>query len=54
MGVPTQLTAYGDVKPDTPELVAAKLEERGMTKLGERGEVTPAKVREILALSLAA
>lgn len=54
MGIPTRLTAYDDVKPDTPELVAAKLEERGMTKLGERGEVTPAKVREILALSLAA
>lgn len=54
MGLPTQLSQYGNVKAETPGLVASRLEGRGMTKLGERGHVTPEKVREILALSLAA
>jgi NADP-dependent alcohol dehydrogenase len=54
LGIPTRLTQYGGVAPDTPDTVAAKLERRGMTKIGERGDVTPAKVREILSRSLAA
>ena len=54
LGIPTRLAEYPDVAPGTPETVAVRLEQRGMAKLGERGEVTPAKVREILALSLAA
>jgi NADP-dependent alcohol dehydrogenase len=54
LGIPTKLSEYGNIAPETPETVAEKLEKRGMAKIGERGEVTPARVREILALSLAA
>lgn len=54
LGIPTRLARYESIAPDTPETVAGKLEKRGMTKFGERGDVTPAKVREILSRSLAA
>lgn len=54
LGIPTKLSKYDNIAPETPETVAEKLEKRGMAKIGERGEVTPARVREILALSLAA
>lgn len=54
LGVPTRLSRYQNVRPDTPAVVAERLEKRGMTKLGERGAVGPATVREILSRSLAA
>ncbi|MCS7041471.1 MAG: iron-containing alcohol dehydrogenase [Bryobacteraceae bacterium] len=54
LGVPTRLARYEGVKPETPKLVAERLEKRGMAKLGERGAVGPAAVEEILARSLAA
>jgi NADP-dependent alcohol dehydrogenase len=54
LGVPTRLARYEGVKPETPRLVAERLERRGMAKLGERGAVAPAVVEEILARSLAA
>lgn len=54
LGVPTRLAKYEGVKKDTPQLVASTLESRGMAKLGEQGEVTPAVVAEVLARSLAA
>ncbi|MBI4875481.1 MAG: iron-containing alcohol dehydrogenase [Acidobacteria bacterium] len=49
LGVPTRLSGYG-VSADTIPLIAERLEKRGMTALGERQDVTPAQVREILAL----
>jgi NADP-dependent alcohol dehydrogenase len=54
LGVPTRLSQYGEVQADTPHGVSSRLAARGETKLGERGEVTPARVAEILARSLAA
>jgi NADP-dependent alcohol dehydrogenase len=54
LGVPTRLARYEGVKPETPRLVAERLERRGMAKLGERGAVAPAVVEEILSRSLAA
>ncbi len=54
LGLPTRLSQYPDVKPDTPSLVAKKLESNGATKLGERQDITPKTVEEILARSLAA
>ncbi len=49
LGVPTRLSAYG-VGADTIPVIAGRMEKRGMTAIGERGDVTPAKVREILSL----
>lgn len=54
LGVPTRLARYEGVKPETPRLVAERLERRGMAKLGERGAVAPAVVEQILERSLAA
>jgi hypothetical protein len=36
------------VKPEVAAQVAERLRSRGMDKLGERGEVTPAMVERIL------
>lgn len=54
MGLPTRLSRYENVKAETPELVAQKLQSRGFAKLGEKGEVGPEQVVEILKRSLAA
>jgi NADP-dependent alcohol dehydrogenase len=54
MGLPTSIRDYQGVDAGTPKAVAARLESRGMAKLGERGDVAPAVVEEILARSLAA
>jgi NADP-dependent alcohol dehydrogenase len=47
VGVPTRLSAYG-IGPETAGVVAERLERRGWTALGERHEITPAIVRQIL------
>ena len=54
LGVPTRLSRYEGVRPETPREVAERLKQRGMGKLGERGAVVPAVVEEILSRSLAA
>ena len=54
MGLPTRLARYDNVQPDTPATVAARLESRGMVKLGEHGDVAPKTVTDILSRSLAA
>lgn len=53
LGVHTTLSAYG-IKDaaQAPQKIAARLEAHGMTKLGERGSVTPAVVAGILATRL--
>jgi NADP-dependent alcohol dehydrogenase len=53
LGVPTHLKAYTQVKADTPSTVAHRLAGNGMSKLGERQDVTPATVEKVLELSLA-
>lgn len=50
IGIKTRLSDYG-VSPETAAEVARRLAARGATKLGERGEVTPAKVEQILRLA---
>jgi len=47
VGVPTRLAAYG-VRLEIAALVAERLEKRGWTALGERQDITPAVVRQIL------
>ena len=47
LGIKTHLSDYG-VTIDTAVEVARRLQARGAVKLGERGEITPAKVEEIL------
>jgi NADP-dependent alcohol dehydrogenase len=54
LGVPTRLSKYDGIAADTPQVVAAKLESRGSTKLGERQDIAPTVVAEILTRSLAA
>lgn len=50
VGLPTRLSAYG-VGPDTILLVADRLQQRGWVGLGERADITPAQVRDILERS---
>lgn len=52
LGVPTRLSAYKElnVKPDTPQIVAKRLADQGLTALGEKEDITPKKVEQILAL----
>ncbi|RXX48782.1 NADH-dependent alcohol dehydrogenase, partial [Enterobacter cloacae] len=40
LGVPTRLSVYGLDGSSIPALLA-KLEEHGMTQLGEHGDITP-------------
>jgi len=54
LGVPTRLSKYEGIAADTPQVVAAKLESRGSTKLGERQDIEPSVLAEILSRSLAA
>jgi NADP-dependent alcohol dehydrogenase len=50
LGIRTRLSEYG-IKDNTPAEVARRLASRGMGQLGERGDITPAKVEEILRLA---
>ncbi len=54
LGLPTKLKSYDDAEIETPSIVASRLESRGFTKLGERQDVTPAAVAQVLSLSMAA
>lgn len=47
LGIKTRLADY-KVGADTAAEVARRLRERGMVKLGERGDITPEKVEQIL------
>jgi NADP-dependent alcohol dehydrogenase len=50
LGIATQLNSY--VPPaNTAQTVADRLEQRGMTALGERGDITPPVVKQILELA---
>ncbi|MBE2213249.1 MAG: iron-containing alcohol dehydrogenase [Opitutaceae bacterium] len=48
MGAPTRLSAHG-IPASVADVVAQRLAERKVTAIGERGDITPAVVREILA-----
>ena len=50
LGLQTHLADYG-VKPDTAAEVARRLGAKGMGKLGEHGDITPAVVEKILRLA---
>jgi NADP-dependent alcohol dehydrogenase len=50
LGIATHLADYG-VAPGTAAEVAHRLEAKGMAKLGERGDITPAVVERILNLA---
>ncbi len=51
LGVATRLSAYG-IAPEAVTLVADRIERRGTTALGERGDITSARVREVLSMCL--
>ncbi|MDO8447852.1 MAG: iron-containing alcohol dehydrogenase [Rhodoferax sp.] len=51
MGIPTRLSAYG-LAADAIDVVIRQLEAHGMTKLSERGDVTPAVSRRVLEAAL--
>lgn len=50
IGIQTRLSDYG-VSIETAAEVARRLAARGMVRLGERGDITPAKVEQILRLA---
>ncbi|WP_123104237.1 iron-containing alcohol dehydrogenase [Acidithiobacillus sulfuriphilus] len=49
LGVRTRLGDYG-IAPEAIPALVAQLEKHGMVKLGERGDITPERSREILEL----
>jgi len=51
IGIPTRLSDY-QVPAATAAVVAQRLASRGVTAIGERGDLTPAKVEEILRLAV--
>ncbi len=51
IGIRTRLADYNVIAATTAPEVARRLEARGMVKLGERGEITPAVVEAILRLA---
>lgn len=51
VGVPTRLSAYG-VGADTIDTVVSRLTGREGVELGERGDIGPAAIQEILSLSV--
>lgn len=51
VGVPARLSVYG-IGPEIGHEVAERLENRGWRALGERGDITPEVVREILAIAV--
>ncbi|WP_394755291.1 iron-containing alcohol dehydrogenase [Rhodoferax sp.] len=51
MGIATRLSAYG-LGADAIEVVVRQLEAHGMTKLSERGDITPAVSRRVLEAAL--
>ncbi|MDW7691540.1 iron-containing alcohol dehydrogenase [Flammeovirgaceae bacterium SG7u.111] len=51
LGIKTKLSEYTEAYEGTAEIIADRLEERGWTALGERGETTPKDVAEIVAMS---
>lgn len=51
MGISTRLSTYG-LGADAIDVVIRQLEEHGMTKLSERGDVTPAVSRRVLEAAL--
>jgi len=54
LGLPTRLASYSSARGETPAIVASRLKGRGFVKLGERQDVTPAAVEQVLSLSMAA
>jgi NADP-dependent alcohol dehydrogenase len=52
LGVPPHLAAYDGIGPDTVDTIVERFKTRGWTSLGERGNIDPATVRQILELSL--
>lgn len=50
--IPTRLGRYVESPAATPRAVADRLASRGVTELGERGEITPDRVERILAASV--
>lgn len=51
LGVPTRLSGYGVGEEQFAEIVS-RFERRGETALGERGEVAPATIRQVLTASV--
>jgi NADP-dependent alcohol dehydrogenase len=49
LDIPVRLSEAGVTDTSTPELIARNIEEHGLTKLGEKGGITPEVVRRIVA-----
>ena len=51
MGMKTKLSENTDEYQNTAEFIANRFQERGWLALGEKQNITPDKVREIVELS---
>jgi len=51
MGVPTRMADYG-IQRDAVEALLAQLQANHVVKIGERGDITPEVVRQILTAAL--
>ncbi len=51
LGIKTKLSDYTDDYKGTASIIAERFEKRGMTALGERGNITPNDVKKIVEMS---
>ena len=51
LGVPVRLSEAGVSDSNAPQRIAASIDKHGMGKLGEKGAITPAVVRDILGVA---
>ena len=51
LGIKTRLSDYDVTAATTADEVARRFQSRGIAKLGEHGDITPARVAEILRLA---
>lgn len=52
LGIETTVSAYDRENKETPKIIRARFEERGWNGIGERGDITPEQVEEIVTLAL--
>ncbi len=51
MGMPARISEYSEEYQNTAAFIVDRFEERGWNAMGERGNITPDKVREIVEMS---
>lgn len=52
LGIETSISAYSEDTNDTAKVIKERFEERGWDGIGERGDLTPEQVKEIVEMSI--